>query len=453
MEKPSSTKLLRDAVHGDIHLPSAYLPVLDAREMQRLRGVHQLGTAFHVYPSAQHTRFEHCLGTFHVASVLIDRIRANHRADPASSDLPSTEEEQTMLLASLVHDISHIPYGHSFEDQDGLLPRHDTAERLGRALGRGEIAAALEDLGAREAVLGCLTATAEEIQRPCVRELVAGSVCADLLDYLKRDAYFTGLRVSYDERLFDSFKIDPHSGHLYIDLTKHHMDREDVLSELLNLFRIRYVCSERIYYHHAKVASGALLSRAVELCLATGLPPAALESIGDGELEAVLLTHARQYTSRHAALERVPELTARFRQRKLPKRCFVATLRGHEELQDELVAHFVDNQAYRREVEAEIGAALGLPDAVDVVVYCPKKSMQLKEASILVRRAGRELTPLDHYRGELPMLDQMLRDYRYLWKLYVFVPRRDRAELEEAGRTVESVLRTRFPDISNSYRR
>jgi hypothetical protein len=63
-------------------------------------------------------------------------------------------------------------------------------------------------------------------------------------------------QLGYDERILGWFKIDPESGHLYVDLTKHQMDREDVLSELLNLFRIRYVSLERIYYHHAKVASG-----------------------------------------------------------------------------------------------------------------------------------------------------------------------------------------------------
>ena len=96
-----TSKILRDAVHGDIHLPAEFLPVLDAREMQRLRGIRQLGTAFHVYPSAQHTRFEHCLGTFHVARSLLDRIGANHADDRRACDLPAPEEERVVQLADV----------------------------------------------------------------------------------------------------------------------------------------------------------------------------------------------------------------------------------------------------------------------------------------------------------------------------------------------------------------
>ena len=452
-------KTVRDAVHGDIHLPAEYLPVLDAREMQRLRGVKQLGTAFHVYPSARHTRFEHCLGAFHMATRLIDRLRRNHHADPDSAAEMTPGEERIAHLAALVHDLPHIAYGHSIEDQDGLLPRHDTPERIARAFGSGEIAAALDRLGVRAAIERCLGgpasapgAAAPPGFRPGVRELVSENVCADLLDYLARDALFTGLRLAYDDRILDSLKLDPESGHLYIDLTKHEMERADVLSELLNLFRIRYVCSERIYYHHAKVASGALVSRAVELCLGAGLDPAAFDALTDDELPAFLTAFAARHAGDDPRLAAVGRLLERFTARKLLKRAFVAGLAGHEAIQDELVHRFVESQAARQAVEAEIARTLGIVDPAEVIVYCPKKSMQLKEAHVLVRRAGRPLAPLTDYADELPMLGQMLRDYRYLWKLYVFIPPRDRAGMEDAGRRIEGVLRAHFPTLRNGYR-
>ncbi len=454
-------KTVRDAVHGDIHLPAEYLPVLDAREMQRLRGVKQLGTAFHVYPSARHSRFEHCLGAFHMATLLSDRLRRSHHADPDSAAALTPEEERVAHLAALVHDLPHIPYGHSIEDQDGLLPRHDTPERIARALDGGEVAAALDRLGARAAVERCLggpagvcgsNAPAAPELRPGVRELVSENVCADLLDYLARDALFTGLRLAYDDRILDSLKLDPESGHLYIDLTKHEMERADVLSELLNLFRIRYVCSERIYYHHAKVASGALVSRAVELCLAAGLAATAFDTLTDAELPPLLAAFAARHAGDDLRLAAVGRLLERFGTRKLLKRAFVAGLAGNEAIQDELVHRFVENQAARQAVEAEIARTLGIVDPAEVIVYCPKKAMQLKEAHVLVRRAGRPLAPLTHYADELPMLGQMLRDYRYLWKLYVFIPPRERAGMEAAGRRIEAVLRAHFPAIANAYR-
>jgi HD superfamily phosphohydrolase len=116
-----------------------------------------------------------------------------------------------------------------------------------------------------------------------------GPVGADILDYLRRDIAMTGLRFDYDERLLEYLKIDPRSGVVYVDLVKHDMDREDVLTEILNLLRCRYVCSERIYYHHAKVASGALISRAVELAVLGGLTRDEIAGTND----STLLSHLR----------------------------------------------------------------------------------------------------------------------------------------------------------------
>jgi hypothetical protein len=459
--------VVRDAVHGDIQLAAAYLPVLDAREMQRLRGIRQLGTAFHVYPTAQHSRFEHCLGTYHMTGRMLAHIRANHAADPGSCALPTEEEARLARLAALVHDIAHIPYGHAFEDQDGLLPRHDTRPRLERALAGGEIAAALEPLGGSRAVVDCLAPDPDSPAgdarppvpappggaRPFVRDLVAGSVSADLLDYLRRDALFTGLRVSYDERLLDACKVDPESGRLYFDLTKHGMEREDVLSELLNLFRIRYICSERIYYHHAKVASGALVSRAIELCLASGMDPRHLERATDADFPYVLRAHvAERAPAPGTPLASVPRLLARFTERKLPKRCFVAGLRGHETVQDALVRQFVDDREGRRALEAELAATLAIDDPADVVIYCPKKEMQLGEAGVIVRRVGETLRPLDDDRRGLPMLDHLMRAYRDLWKLYVLIPAGACSDWSRATRRVEEVLGARFPGVHNVYR-
>ena len=198
------------------------------------------------------------------------------------------------------------------------------------------------------------------------------------------------------------------------------------------------------------MAAGALLSRAVELCLLDGLDPAAFDPLTDAELPLVLRDFAAQSGDRRLAA--VPRLLDRFAGRKLLKRCFVAGLAGHEAIQDELVRRFVENQPQRLEVEREIARALGLADPSAVIVYCPKKAMQLKEARVLVRRAGRGIAPLDAGAGELPMLAQMLRDYRYLWKLYVFIPPRPREEMAEAGRTAAAVLREFFPEIRNAYR-
>ena len=91
-------------------------------------------------------------------------------------------------------------------------------------------------------------------------------------------------------------------------------------------------------------------------------------------------------------------------------------------------------------------------DPTEVIVYCPKKEMQLKEAGVPVRRAGKGIRPLSSYQKEFPALGQLVDSYRDLWKLHVFVPAADRDELGRAGKVVERVLRRNFGSIKNQYR-
>src|SRR5215469_8013819 len=116
----SKRKLIRDAVHGDMEMTALEVELMDTPEFQRLRGIKQLGTAYLVFPSAVHTRFEHSLGTSWMARRVIEAIRRTH---PVSDD-----QEALIRIAALVHDMMHIPFGHTLEDERRVLPRHDKDE-------------------------------------------------------------------------------------------------------------------------------------------------------------------------------------------------------------------------------------------------------------------------------------------------------------------------------------
>ena len=106
-----------------------------ARKHPELARPHyQLGTAYLVYPGAVHTRFDHSIGTVHVAQRMIDAINRSFELDPAGSVQVSQEEARVVRLAALLHDVTHIPYGHNIEDQDGIFERHDSAYRYTRML-------------------------------------------------------------------------------------------------------------------------------------------------------------------------------------------------------------------------------------------------------------------------------------------------------------------------------
>src|SRR5438477_2980921 len=105
----SKKKLIRDAVHGDIEMESLEVELMDTPEFQRLRGIKQLGTAYLVFPSAVHTRFEHSLGASWMARRMLDAVR---RAADGSAD-----DENRIRVSALLHDLTHIPFGHTLEDE------------------------------------------------------------------------------------------------------------------------------------------------------------------------------------------------------------------------------------------------------------------------------------------------------------------------------------------------
>src|SRR5437867_242277 len=185
----SKKKLIRDAVHGDIEMSALEVELMDTPEFQRLRGIKQPGTAYLVFPSAVHTRFEHSLGTSWMAHRILAAVR---RSTSISAD-----EEKLIRVASLLHDITHIPFGHTLEDERRVLPRHDKDEqRVAYFLRDSVIGRILEREGLQDEVIQMLQPKANYRS-----DIAGGAISADLLDYLRRDTYFCGLSQYYDARL------------------------------------------------------------------------------------------------------------------------------------------------------------------------------------------------------------------------------------------------------------
>src|SRR5438067_4431683 len=165
----SRGKLIRDAVHGDIEVSSLEVELMDTPEFQRLRGIKQLGTAYLVFPSAVHTRFEHSLGTSWMAHRILAAVRRTASV--------SVDEEKLTRVASLLHDITHIPFGHTLEDERRVLPRHDKdEERAAYFLRDSSIGRILEREGLQDAVIDTL-----KRDDTFLSDIVGGAISADLL--------------------------------------------------------------------------------------------------------------------------------------------------------------------------------------------------------------------------------------------------------------------------------
>lgn len=408
--------IIRDAVWGDMNLSKEELQIVDTPEFQRLRGVRQLGTSYLVFPCAQHTRFEHSMGTSWVTRRMIDQI--NDRARRTGRTTLICEEERRFLsIAALLHDVTHIPYGHTFEDERRILPAHDkSATRLNYFLREGKLGGVIKELGLADE-LADFFIHGKHKEPSYGYHLVAGPICADLLDYLRRDAFFCGLDMNYDERIFRYLDIE--GGKMCFNLYSDRGFRQDAWSELISLLRMRYHLTERVYFHHTKMVSGAMLSRVLEALLEK-------QAIATEELyrlrdDAFLLLVEQRIKKARA----YRPLWEAFTSRRLYKRVYMVARDPlnldfpAESYMTRFQNHFHLNQDdARAQLEQKLAKALRVP-AWAIVIYAPETNMRLKEARVNVRiNSGPLLSLADVKHPELQALSDR---HQALWKFFLFM--------------------------------
>lgn len=415
--------IIRDPIHGDIYFgdrkdQSLEKNVIETKLMQRLRGIKQLGTTYLVYPGATHTRFEHSLGTAHLVKIIMDNIQRNGYQI-------NEHQREAVSIAGLLHDVSHVPFGHTFEDERGIFKKHDL--RINDFLNDEELCNVLKSKSDLKKEVTCILKedSREEFEskayckdnEPWKKQIIKGTIGADLLDYLRRDAYYSGLSLNYDDRIFNYFKIDEHD-RLYLDLMKHNMNRADARSEVLRVLRARFFLTERVYYHHTKLIAGSMISKAVEIAQRNhGLGVEDLYGCSD----TTFLKHLLSFDDKT-----ISTLIEGVKNRKLLKRAYVISSSTVSEMVQRNLECALRDPQNRMKTENEIiervngNSTNKLTDA-DVIVYMtPNLS---KEADIYVKFDG-EIRSLS--MGGLayqPMdVKEVQAAYVTLWKLYVFAP-------------------------------
>jgi uncharacterized protein len=247
-------KRIFDPVHRFIELDGGEVELLEAPVVQRLRRLRQLGLAYLAYPSAEHSRFSHALGALAMGTRALQALRANS-PDAFPSDADFAAQRRLLRASLLLHDVGHGPFSHACEAVLGV--RHE--QRTVAILALPEVAGPLERLGVDPAeVLALITGTSA--QYPVLRELVSGpNLDADRMDYLLRDAYFTGVANGrYDaEQLLGSLRVFELDGRQELGV-----DGRGVVA-LEGFVLARYMMFATIYFHHT--------TRAFERVLRDGL--------------------------------------------------------------------------------------------------------------------------------------------------------------------------------------
>jgi len=387
---------VKDSVHDHIEVEGVAAALLDTPQVQRLRRIKQLGTVSLVYPSANHTRFEHSLGVYHLASRALTHL---------GIDGPRAER---VRAAAVLHDIGHGPYSHNVEE---LIHRH-TGKYHDDVAGLVEsdpIAGVLNDYGLDPERVTALVTGEDELG-----QLVAGELDVDRMDYLVRDAHHTG--VPYGT-------ID--TGRLVRELT--FIDGRLVLKEgnvqtAESLLLARALMNPTVYSHHVARISKAMLRRASERLLDAGdVTGERLRRMDDYEL----LVRLREHDASRALADRLAD-------RDLYKRAVWAELDDvADDVFDPEEPLFDPDHDTVRAFEADIAADADVDPAHVILDVQGQPSMRESTTGVLVNGDVRRLDEQSTLVRALQMAQ------REQWRLGVYAPD---DLIEPVGRAAERVL-------------
>jgi HD superfamily phosphohydrolase len=237
-------KVFKDPVHKYIYVQNQTIwDLINTREFQRLRRIRQLGTSFLTFHGAEHSRFSHSLGVYEVTRKIISQFERNQY-----EDWPK-EEGLLCLCAALLHDLGHGPFSHSIEKAFGT--RHeDWSCRI--VLGDTEVNEVLSRVSVDfpKMVAGVIC---KSYHKEIVVSLVSSQLDADRMDYLLRDAYFTGVNYgTFDlERILRV--VRPYQGHIVVKESGMHAVEDYLMS--------RYQMYWQVYFHPVTRSAEILLHK------------------------------------------------------------------------------------------------------------------------------------------------------------------------------------------------
>jgi len=396
---------IRDPVHGYIKLDDFAQALIGTPQMQRLRWIKQLGLANLVYPGANHTRFEHSLGAYHLARVLADHL--------------GLDEEERLLVgaAAILHDVGHGPLSHATEAalSPFLRRNHESVIDL---LRKSELREVLGEHGLRP----------QEVQSTVngenrLGQIVSSEIDADRMDYLIRDSHYTGVAYGVIDHLRLIKKMKVHLGDLVVESGGIQAATSFLISRLL--------MHPAVYYHHVCRISECMISGGIRRMIDDGIEAAKIKAMDDEELFSSMTAHGGI----------AAEMVSRIKSRRLFKR---AVYIGLESLES-----YSRSWANDRRIAQEIADLAGL-DHEYVLVDNPSLP-DAEEGDFPVLVDG-EVKPL---RDVSPLVAILEKANRANWRFGVYCRIEDREKVAQAARKClnlkKSPIQHTLKDIDNGY--
>ncbi|MFQ5815435.1 MAG: HD domain-containing protein [Candidatus Hydrothermarchaeaceae archaeon] len=395
------SKVIRDPIHGDIFLTELEMRIVDSLEFQRLRRIKQLGMTYLVYPSANHTRFEHSLGAMHVASRVAERLQ-----------LPK-DDAIKLRVAALLHDAGHGPLSHTSEE---LLERYmgqSHEEITMELINSSDLSAILRDEGLKpEEVSGLILGRGGRLGR-----LISSELDVDRMDFLVRDAHHTG--VAYGiidlDRLINTLIMHDDS----VAIT------EGGLRAVEAMLVARFLMTPTVYLHHTSRIADAMFLRMME------------RAIDDGLIEYYKLYTMDDYDAMNlfrGAKGYAGEISTRLNTRRLFKRAHTGEWHEvKEEMRTKLLS-LRENPARRKAIEAEMAANLDLDEGYVVFDIPPVPSPKELHTKVVKDGRGCDIWDLS------PIVRMLEEAQKSQWSYAVYAPKEHLEEVARECRSVESYL-------------